>query len=58
MSTDFAREAEKDIEEDLEKEGSWTRWGSRFLTKEISPTYIKNFYGTSMLAWKEKHHGG
>ena len=33
MSTDFAGEAEEDIEEDSELVGPWTRWGPRTLAK-------------------------
>ena len=50
-STDFA----EDIEEDSELEGPQTRWSPRILAKESA--YIKTLYGTSMIAWKEKHHG-
>ena len=33
MSTDFAGEAEEDIEEDSGLGGPWTRWGPRTLAK-------------------------
>ena len=56
MGTDFAGEAEEDIEENFELEGPWTRWPSKILAKNFLPAYIKALYGTSMLAWKEKHH--
>ena len=34
-STNFAGEAEEDIEEDSKLEGPWTRWGPRVLAKEF-----------------------
>ena len=54
-STDFAGGAEEDVEEDSGLEGPQTRWSPRVLAKESA--YIKTLYGTSMIAWKEKHHG-
>ena len=35
MSTDFAGEAEEDIEEDFKLGGPWTRWDPKVLVKEF-----------------------
>ena len=56
MRTDFAGEAEE-ATEDSKLEDPWTRWDPRFLAKKNLPDSIKTLHGTSVFAWKEKHHG-
>ena len=56
MKADFAGEAEE-ATEDSKLEDPWTRWDPMFLAKKNLPDSIKTLHGTSVIAWKEKHHG-